>query len=108
MKRKFVPNKGRGAPAPEHLHGEAAAWWKAVNDEFDLDDSHSQWLLLVAAEAFGRLRDAQQIVKKEGLCVTTSRGVVSAHPMLRVERETRSQLLQALRHLCLDATGVPR
>ena len=108
MKRKFVPNKGRGAPAPEHLHGEAAAWWKAVNDEFELDDSHSQWLLLVAAEAFSRLRDAQQIVKKEGLCVTTSRGIVSAHPMLRVERETRSQLLQALRHLCLDATGVPR
>ena len=108
MKRKFIPNRGRGAPPPEHLPTEAAAWWKAVNDEFDLDDSHSQWLLLVAAEAFGRLRDAQQIVKKEGLCVTSPRGVVSAHPMLRVERETRSQLLQALRHLCLDATGIPR
>ena len=104
MKRKSIPNRGRGAPPPEHLPKEAAAWWKAVNDEFDLDDSHSQWLLLVAAEAFGRLRDAQQIVKKEGLCVTTSRGIVSAHPMLRIERETRSQLLQALRHLCLDAT----
>ena len=108
MKRKVIPNRGRGAPPPEHLHAEAAAWWKAINDEFELDDSHSQWLLLVAAETFGRLRDAQKIVKKEGLCVTTSRGIVSAHPMLRVERETRSQLLQALRHLCLDATGVPR
>ncbi len=108
MKRKTIPNRGRGAPPPEHLPAEAAAWWKAVNDEFELDDSHSQWLLLVAAEAFGRLRDAQHIVKKEGLTITSPRGVVSAHPMLRVERETRSQLLQALRHLCLDATGVPR
>ena len=79
-----------------------------INDEFVLDDSHSHWLLLIAAEAFARLRDAQHIVKKEGLTVTTSRGVVSAHPLLRVERETRSQLLQALRHLCLDATVVPR
>ena len=66
MKRKVIPNRGRGSPPPEHLNAEAAAWWVSINDEFELDDSHSQWLLLVAAEAFGRLRDAQQIVKKEG------------------------------------------
>ena len=108
MKRKIAPNRGRGAPPPEHLSAQAAAWWTTINDEFELDDAHSQWLLLVAAEAFSRLRDAQHIVKKEGLTITSPTGVVSAHPMLRVERETRSQLLQALRHLCLDATGVPR
>ena len=108
MKRKSTPNRGRGAPAPEHLSIEAAGWWQRINDEFELDDSHSQWLLLIAAEAFARLRDAQQIVKKEGLCVTSPTGVVSAHPALRIERETRSQLLQALRHLCLDATVGPR
>ena len=104
MKRKTIPNRGRGAPPPEHLNAEAAVWWTAINNEFELDDAHSQWLLLVAAEAFGRLRDAQLIVKKEGLTITAPSGVMSAHPMLRVERETRSQLLQALRHLCLDAT----
>jgi len=60
-------------------------------------------LLEVALFALDRSEQCRNIIKEEGLVATTeATGAVHAHPLLKVERESRGQFLVAWSHLGLD------
>ena len=48
------------------------------------------------------MRQAQAVIEAEGPTTTDRFGQVKAHPMHTVERDSRAQMIQALRALNLD------
>lgn len=87
---------------PQHLSDEAKQWWVDLHNEYSLDDPGGLLLLQTACEAFERMRDAQNIIKKEGATIKDRFEQIKAHPMLTVERDARSQMIQSLKALNLD------
>lgn len=88
--------------APQHLSKEAKSWWKKLHDEYDLEDQGGRLLLQTALEAFDRMREAQRIIDAEGSTVLDRFDQVKAHPLCTVERDSRSQMMQAIKSLNLD------
>ncbi|HSA69077.1 MAG TPA: phage terminase small subunit P27 family [Burkholderiales bacterium] len=88
--------------APTHLSPEAKAWWKRLRDEYALDDEAARLLLLVALEAFDRMRECQKAIAKDGMIARGSKRQPRAHPLLAVERDSRAQMLAAMKALNLD------
>ena len=88
--------------APKTLSPEARGWWRRLAAEYDVGDQAGLLLLQTALEAFGRMRGAEQRIKADGLVLTGRDGQVKNHPLLTVERDTRSQMLMALKALNLD------
>ena len=58
-------------------------------------------VLRLFCEALDRLRDAQRRIQQDGPTYSDRFGQLKAHPLLAVERDARSQMLQALRALNL-------
>jgi P27 family predicted phage terminase small subunit len=87
---------------PRGLSTEAKAWWKRLAGEFQIDDDAGLLLLQTAMEAFDRMRLAQEAISDDGLTVLDRFGQRKAHPLLPAERDSRAQMLAALRALNLD------
>ena len=51
---------------------------------------------------FDRMREAQAALAKDGLTVADRFGQIKVHPLTVVERDSRSQMMAALRALNLD------
>ena len=87
---------------PAHLSDEGAELWDRVNRQYVLDDA--QLLLLrTALEAFDRMSSARCVLAEEGCYTRNEAGtIVRAHPALRVEKDSRTGMLMALRQLGLD------
>lgn len=99
MKPKIVALR---SAAPEHLSAEARDWWHRITTEYSLDDDAGRLLLQTALEAFDRMRECQRQIEQDGLCIRGSTRQQRSHPLLQVERDSRSQMLQALKSLNLD------
>ncbi len=56
---------------------------------------------MVALEAFDRMREAQDAIRKDGAYVDGRFGM-KAHPALGIERDSRTAFLRAQRELGLD------
>ena len=82
---------------PKSLSREAKAWWRQLIDEYEIDDRAGLLVLQTALEAFDRMRDAQKVVGEDGMVVLDRFRQQKAHPMLTVERDARSQMIQALK-----------
>lgn len=104
MSKKAV----KSLTVPRHLSEEARAFYRKIVTGWDLGDDGLQ-ILLIAAESLDRLRDAQTLIRRDGLTLKGTRGL-KPHPAVGVERESRAAFLQALRQLNLDGAGdaVPR
>lgn len=89
-------------PAPENLSEEARQWWTRLAEEYGLDDTAGLLLLQTALEAFDRMRGAQKIVLDEGARIIDRFQQIKSHPLLTVERDSRAQMIQALKALNLD------
>jgi P27 family predicted phage terminase small subunit len=100
MTAKVVPIPSNAAPA--QLSGEARAWWAKLVDEYGIVDEAGRLLLLVALEAFDRMRECQRAIGTDGLIQRGSKRQPRAHPLLAVERDARGQMLAALKALNLD------
>lgn len=87
---------------PKGLSREAGKKWQEIVVEYAIDDPAGLLLLGTAFEAFDRMRQAQAIVKKEGATIKDRFDQAKAHPLLTVERDARSQMIQALKALNLD------
>ncbi len=85
-----------------NLSREAKNLGKKLIDEYSIDDSGGLAILNMALEAFDRVKEAQKIIKREGMTVQDRWGQVKAHPLCCVERDSRAQFLQALKALNLD------
>jgi P27 family predicted phage terminase small subunit len=90
----------RQVSVPSHLSVEAKGHWARLHAGWQLDDA-GDLILLVALEAFDRMRGAQKAVKREGI---TLKG--RAHPATTIERDARLAMLRALRQLGLDLEPV--
>ena len=90
---------------PKTLSVEARRWWRALEKGYLIEDEAGRLLLMVALEAFDRMRQAQAALTKDGLpvlTVTDRFGQIKAHPLCTVERDSRAQMLAALKALNLD------
>ncbi|MGE4194624.1 MAG: phage terminase small subunit P27 family [Pseudodesulfovibrio sp.] len=88
--------------APAHLSKEAKSWWDNIMNEYEIQDQAGQLILQTGLEAFDRMRQAQGLLKKEGMTTVDRFGQPKAHPMTIVERDNRAAMLAALRQLNLD------
>lgn len=85
---------------PEHLSMEARATWRRFHRLYQLGtDCHE--IMVELLEATDRKRQAQEILKREGLTLTNRFGVQAQHPAAAVERDCRVQVLRCLRMLGL-------
>ncbi len=86
-----------------HHSAEARALHKRLVTEYGITDSGGLLSLDIALEALDRMRDAQAVIKREGIMLTDPKtGKRRAHPALIVEKDSRWALLQALKALNLD------
>jgi P27 family predicted phage terminase small subunit len=92
-------------PPPAHLSEATQAWWKNVVEAFALEPHHLRQLEC-ACDAWDRMVEARETVRKEGLTTPTRDGVKS-HPAIAVERDSRKAFLEALRELDLDCPESP-
>lgn len=88
--------------APKNLSAEAKAWWRKLQNEYEITDQAGCLLLQTALEAFDRMRECQQTISNDGQTVKDRFEQDKAHPLLSVERDARSQMLSALKALNLD------
>lgn len=95
----------RLTPAPAHLSAEARTIWRSVLVDYELERRHEA-VLLIALEAFDRMREAQAAIAADGAYVDGRFGK-KAHPALAVERDSRIAFLRAQRELGLDLTAPP-
>jgi hypothetical protein len=68
----------------------------------DLGDTYSQKILLTALEAHQRARLAREAIDKAGMTFIDKAGQIKAHPLLCVERDSRSAFLTGMRLLNID------
>ena len=97
---KKSPQK-RSKP-PKTLSREAARWWRKLIAEYEIEDEAGYLILMTALEAFDRMRQAQTVLDDETLIVKDRFGQAKAHPLCTVERDSRAQMLAALKALNLD------
>jgi len=76
-------------------------WWLDVAGAYILQPHH-QHLLQCACEAWDRKTEAAEILRAEGLVITTARGAVQPHPCVEIERSSRAAFMRSLRELDLD------
>lgn len=88
--------------APKHLSKAAQAWWTQIHDEYEITDSAGRMLLQTALEAFDRMKAAAEKIHRDGETIKDRFEQLKAHPMLTVERDARSQMINALKALNLD------
>lgn len=87
---------------PNHLDADGAALYAAVRSEYGIDDAAGLTLLATACESLDRLRAAQREIETHGALVTDRFGQLKANPACAIERDSRRDLLSALKALNLD------
>ncbi len=81
---------------------EAKRLKKKYLTEYNFADQGGLDILDRTMEAFCRMRQAEELLEKDGLTTTNRFGEVREHPMVSVERKSRQQYLDAIRRLNLD------
>ena len=87
---------------PKGLSRAAQKWFARLQSEFGIEDAGGLLVLTAAAEAFDRTREAESMVKAEGLVTTDRFGQSKPHPAVNIARDARAQMLSALKNLHLD------
>mgnify|MGYP006141337863 CR=1 FL=1 len=88
--------------SPTNLSIDAQAWWDKITQEYGINDQAGLLLLQCALEAFDRMRQAQANIKEHGICIADRYSQLKSNPACAVERDSRSQMMQALKSLNLD------
>jgi P27 family predicted phage terminase small subunit len=86
----------------KELSAEAQALHAKLKREWKITDSAGGVALLTLCQCLDRLRDAQRILKVDGIIITDRWGQKKAHPASTIEREARAGLLACLKSLNLD------
>ena len=91
-------------PVPSGLSPEAGKLWRLYHGGWQLDE-HSSIVLRLALETHDRMRQAQREIKRRGLILAGGK----VNPACLVERDSRRDLVKALRSLglTLDPTEAP-
>lgn len=87
--------------APKHLRAEARRLWKRLTDDYQIDDAGGLALLQAACEAFQRADEARKLIDQDGAVIVDRFGQQKPHPAISIERDSRGQMISALRALKL-------
>ena len=87
---------------PKNLSKPAKKLYREILDEYSIDDPAGLAILKTALEAWDRSREAREAIDRDGPTYMDRFGCPKGHPLLTVERDSRSQFLQALKALNLD------
>jgi phage terminase small subunit len=88
--------------APRRLSPEAKKLWRAIVEEFEINDSAGLLLLENALEAFDEMRAGQAILAADGPIIIDRFGAKKQHPVTLVIRDARNLMLRSLKALNLD------
>ncbi len=86
----------------KHLEPPERKLFREFCDSGDFSDTYSQKLLLTAMEAHQRARKARETIDIDGMCTLDKWGQKKSHPLLTVERDSRSAFLTAMKMLNID------
>ena len=89
---------------PSHLRPETAAWWRSVQQDFDLEPHHLR-LLRLACEAWDAGQQAREALSHHGTTYVDRFGQPRARPEVAIERDSRIAVARLLRELALDVDG---
>ena len=87
---------------PIHLRKAAKRLWNDLMSDYEIDDAAGLALLQTACEAFQRCDDARRMIRREAAVITDRFGQPKPHPAVTIERDSRAQLIAALRALKLE------
>ena len=92
---------------PDWVQPPERAFWEATVRDYVIEGP-ALAMLEVACSAMQRLREARDVLDREGLVISGRyEGMTRQHPLVTVERDARVQLLRALRELDLDGASLP-
>lgn len=92
---------------PDWVQPPERAFWEATVRDYVIEGP-ALAMLEVACSAMQRLREARDVLDREGLVIPGRyEGMTRQHPLVTVERDARVQLLRALRELDLDGESLP-
>lgn len=86
---------------PKHLTPEGRKLWKTISDDVELDQP-ALLLLTTLCEAFDRMNQAREVLKRDGILVKDRFGQEKAHPACGIERDSSASLMRAWRLLGFD------
>jgi P27 family predicted phage terminase small subunit len=92
----------RSHPPPKGLSRAARSWWRRLVAEYQISDAAGELLLEQSLRCFDRAEQARQVLDRDGVTTTDSRGRPKTHPATSVERDCRAGMLAALKALNLD------
>jgi P27 family predicted phage terminase small subunit len=87
--------------APKKLSREAKGWWKKIVSNWEMDEA-GLMILESALEAFDTMRDAQAIIRNEGMIFQDRFDQKRQHPAVAIERDSKATLLRHWKSLGLD------
>jgi P27 family predicted phage terminase small subunit len=87
--------------APRHLSRAARDLFTSISRRFVMEP-HDLAVLTKALEAWDRAEQARTRIDADGLMVTSRLGEQKPHPLLGIERDSRTAFLAGMRQLNLD------
>ena len=87
---------------PPGLSAAAAAWWKKLSSEYQLEDAAGLLLLETALQAFDRMHQARDLIETHGAVTLDRFDQLRPNPATTIERDSRAAMLAALKALNLD------
>jgi phage terminase small subunit len=93
--------KAKNTTAPSHLRPTTREWFEQICRDYELESQHIK-LLRLAADAWDRVQEARQAIKKHGLTFVDRFGAPRARPEVKMEIENRTSFARLLRELAID------
>lgn len=94
--------KPKHPPAPPEMSPEARALWRRIVAEFEFDAGERE-VLEALCRAYQRQREAQAILDRDGIVMTTRFGEVRAHPAVAIARDSATLLARLVSQLKLES-----
>ena len=88
---------------PEHLSESSRELWQKITNEHKIEGIRLR-ILQSCLEAFDRIQEARSQIRTDGLTVKDKANQVKPHPLLLVEKDSRTAFLRAYEALNLGAT----
>jgi P27 family predicted phage terminase small subunit len=93
-----VKHDGPNPKWPQEVRG----FWREITQKWTLNEE-GRILLRIACEARTRMLDADKLLTRDGLVITTARGATRAHPAVGVRKEAEGTFLRCVRDLGLES-----
>jgi P27 family predicted phage terminase small subunit len=86
---------------PGHLSAASKRWFRSVVSEFVMSDTDLR-VLTKAAEQFDISEETRRVLRTEGRWYTDPKGIMRAHPAVKIEKDSTTLAARLVRDLQLD------